>query len=213
VQRWSVDGVDMTARGRRARSWTWLSGAVSAADTAVQRPAAAWPQREPRPSGRTATADTSWKARPITSSWPDASPMAEVRSVCNRPLLTVRDRQMPVRRARGGHGRRGPTTLQRGGDGCKLNRRVRPVHDDHLPRWQGPSPARGSGQVGFEAASVMPQRPRSLELKVVRPSGDVIGGVCWQGDGVRPTAYRGNARGRRGRRVLEGVHLRAVVGH
>jgi hypothetical protein len=48
---------------------------------------------------------------------------------------------MPVLRARGGHGRRGPTVLQRGGDGHKLNRRVRPVHDDHLPRWQGPEVA------------------------------------------------------------------------
>jgi len=46
--------------------------------------------------------------------------MAQVRSVCNRPLLTVRDRQMPVLRARGGHGRRGPTALQGGGDGHKL---------------------------------------------------------------------------------------------
>jgi SAM-dependent methyltransferase len=43
---------------------------------------------------------------------------------------------LPVLRARGGHGRRRPTALQRGGDGHKLNRRVRPVHDDHLPRWQ-----------------------------------------------------------------------------
>jgi hypothetical protein len=51
-------------------------------------------------------------------------------------LLTVRDRQMPVLRACGGHDGRGPTALQRGGDGRKLNRRVRPDHDDHLPRWQ-----------------------------------------------------------------------------
>jgi len=34
---------------------------------------------------------------------------------------------MPVPRARGGHGRRGSTALQRGGDGHKLNRRVRPA--------------------------------------------------------------------------------------
>ena len=43
---------------------------------------------------------------------------------------------MPVLRARGGHGRRGPTALQRGGDGHKLNRRVRPVQGYHLHRWQ-----------------------------------------------------------------------------
>src|SRR5215211_6779219 len=49
-------------------------------------------------------------------------------------------------RACGGHGRRGPTALQRGGDGHKFNRRVRPDHDDHLPRWQaaeGGTAARG----------------------------------------------------------------------
>jgi hypothetical protein len=65
--------------------------------------------------------------------------MAQVRSVRDRPLLTVRDRQMPVLWARGGHGRRGPTALQRGSDGHKLNRRVRPVQGDHLPRWQAPA--------------------------------------------------------------------------
>jgi hypothetical protein len=45
-------------------------------------------------------------------------------------------------RARGGHGRRGPTALQHGGDGHKLNRRGRPVRDDHLPRWQAAPAAR-----------------------------------------------------------------------
>jgi hypothetical protein len=29
-----------------------------------------------------------------------------------------------------------PTALQRGGDGHKLNQRVRPVADDHLLHWQ-----------------------------------------------------------------------------
>ena len=72
-----------------------------------------------------------WKARPVPSYRPDPSPMPQVRPVRDRPLLTVRDRQMPVLRAGGGHGRRGPTALQHGGDGHKLNWRVRPVHDDH----------------------------------------------------------------------------------
>ena len=54
-------------------------------------------------------------------------PMAQVRSAYNRPLLTVRGRKMPVLRARGGHGRQGRTQLRRGGEGRKLNRRVRPV--------------------------------------------------------------------------------------
>jgi hypothetical protein len=39
-------------------------------------------------------------------------------------------------RAREGQGRRERTWLRCGGDGHKLNRRVRPVHHDHLPRWQ-----------------------------------------------------------------------------
>jgi hypothetical protein len=60
------------------------------------------------------------------------------------PLLTVSDRQMPMLRARGGHGRRGPTALRRGGDGHKVNRRVRLVHDDHLPCWQAAKAARQS---------------------------------------------------------------------
>jgi hypothetical protein len=81
-------------------------------------------------------ASRAWKARPGSTFTPDASPMAQVRTACCRPLLTVSDRQMPMLRARGGHGRRGPTVLQRGGDGPNLNRRVRPVHDDHLPGWQ-----------------------------------------------------------------------------
>jgi hypothetical protein len=53
-------------------------------------------------------ASRAWRARPVPSSRPDATPMPQVRSVCDRPFLTVSDRQMPVLRARGGHGRRGP---------------------------------------------------------------------------------------------------------
>jgi hypothetical protein len=69
--------------------------------------------------------------------------MAQARASLDRPLLTVGDPQSPVLRARGGHGRRGRSWLRRGSDGHKLNRRVRPVHDDHLPRWQEPQ-ARGN---------------------------------------------------------------------
>jgi hypothetical protein len=46
-----------------------------------------------------------WKARPGTHSMPGAMSMAQVRSSCSRPLLSVRDRQMPMLRARGGRGR------------------------------------------------------------------------------------------------------------
>jgi hypothetical protein len=84
-----------------------------------------WPQRS-----------RAWKARPVPSSRPDASPMPQVRASVDRPVLSAIDRQGPMLRARGGHGRRGSTALQRGGDGYKLNRRVRPVRSDYLPRWQ-----------------------------------------------------------------------------
>src|SRR4029450_12819827 len=58
-------------------------------------------------------------------------------------------------RARGGHGRRGPTALQRGGDGHKLSRRVRPVRDDHLPRWQGPQAHGSRWSEGLEPWTAM----------------------------------------------------------
>jgi hypothetical protein len=80
-------------------------------------------------------ASRAWKARPVSSSGADDTPMAQVSPARDRPLLTVTDRQMPLLRARGGHGRRGQSWFQRAGDGHKLDRRVRPVHDN-LPRWQ-----------------------------------------------------------------------------
>ena len=81
-------------------------------------------------------ASRAWKARPVPSSRPDATPMPQVRASWDRPLLTVSDRQMPMLRPRGGHGRRGPSWIGRSSDGHKLNRRVRSSRDDHLPRWQ-----------------------------------------------------------------------------
>jgi hypothetical protein len=53
--------------------------------------------------------------------------------------LSVGDRQRPMLRARGGHGRRGRAALQRGGEGHQLDQRVRFVLSDHLPRWQAPA--------------------------------------------------------------------------
>jgi hypothetical protein len=108
-----------------------------------------WPQRS-----------RAWKARPVPSSWPDATPMAQVRPTCDGPLLTVRDRQLPVLRARRGHGRRGRSSLWPGSDGHKANRRVRRVHDDHLPRWQGPQ-ARGSLGEELEPGPMLFRRLRS----------------------------------------------------
>jgi hypothetical protein len=54
----------------------------------------------------------------------------------DRPMLTVRNRQAPMLRARGGHGRRGPTRLGPGDNGRQLGRRVRFVKGYHLPRCQ-----------------------------------------------------------------------------
>jgi hypothetical protein len=108
-----------------------------------------------------------WKARPVVSSWPDAAPMPQVRRLRDRPLLTVRDRQMPMLRARRGHGRRGSTALQHGSDGYKLNRRVRPVHGDHLPRWQASG---GRAAVGSRnPCSPLPVRqPAGLASDAIR---------------------------------------------
>jgi len=62
--------------------------------------------------------------------------MAQVKALLERPLLSVGDREGPLLRARGGHGRRRPRWLGSGSDGHKLNWRVRPVRSDHLPRWR-----------------------------------------------------------------------------
>ena len=63
--------------------------------------------------------------------------MAQVKGLPDRPLLSVRDREGTYRygHAEGtaGEGRR---WLVSGSDGHKLNRRVRTVRDDHLPRRQ-----------------------------------------------------------------------------
>jgi hypothetical protein len=47
----------------------------------------------------------SWKARPGSPFMPDAPPVPQVSPSRHRPLLTVRDRPLPVLRVRGGHGR------------------------------------------------------------------------------------------------------------
>ena len=81
---------------------------------------AARTQRFPMPCGpSTDQGSRAWKTRPDSPLTPDASPLPQVRWSCGGPLLTVRNRQAPMLQARGEHGRRGPTTLQRGGDGHK----------------------------------------------------------------------------------------------
>jgi hypothetical protein len=76
--------------------------------------------------------------------------MAQVKPLPERPLSSVGDRVGPLLQARGGHGRRGPRWLGSGSDGHKLNRRVRPVRDDHLPRWQGPQACGSAGPRGAQ---------------------------------------------------------------
>jgi len=75
-----------------------------------------------------------------------AAALLQAKASMDRPWLTVSDRQMPMLRAGGGHGRRGRRSSKPGGDGHQLYRRAGPAHDDHLPRWQGPEGARGSSR-------------------------------------------------------------------
>jgi hypothetical protein len=95
------------------------------------------PQREPaavRLDSEGGQRTRAWKARAVPSSQPDATPMAQVGPTSNGPLLTVRDRQVLMPRARGGHGGRGRTVLGPGGEGCQLDQRVRPGPCDP-PAW------------------------------------------------------------------------------
>jgi hypothetical protein len=92
-----------------------------------------------------------WKARPGSPFRRDPRPMAVVGADV-RP--TAVDRERPPDAGATGTRRARPARTKRlrlGADGHKLNRRMRPVRDDHLPRWQG-LPARGSHQVVFEPA-------------------------------------------------------------
>jgi hypothetical protein len=59
-------------------------------------------------------------------------------SAADRCCWMVRGPSAAHGRAGGGHGRRGRRASEHGGDGHQLGRRVRPVHDDPLPRWQEP---------------------------------------------------------------------------
>lgn len=73
-----------------------------------------------------------------------------------RPLLTVptaANREEPSgtdAAGTSGHGRRERSWLWRGRDGHQLDRRVRPVPGDHLPRWQAAKAAR-QAPLGYEA--------------------------------------------------------------
>jgi hypothetical protein len=83
----------------------------------------------------------------------NASPMTQLRRL-SRPTAVVRMGPPDTdATARGGHGRRGRTLLPLGSDGHKLNRRVRPVQGDHLPRWQGPQAHGSCCGEGFDPPS------------------------------------------------------------
>jgi hypothetical protein len=127
-----------------------LVTAVVRCDPVVRGPDVApmWPQQS-----------RAWKARPGTPLSRDATPTAQVKALPDRPLLSVGDREGPLLRARGGHGRRGSRWLGSGSDGHKLNRRVRPVRDNHLPRWQ----AAGSGAADRLVSLLGGNRTLSLE--------------------------------------------------
>jgi hypothetical protein len=87
--------------------------------------------------------------------------MPQLSAPVDGPLLSVRDREGRLLRARGGHGRRGPRWLGGGGDGDKLNRRVRPVHDDHLPRWQVAGGARQWNTGGLASRAMLVEVSRA----------------------------------------------------
>jgi hypothetical protein len=107
--------------GELGRCWPPVTVVVRC-DPVVRGPnvAPAWPH-----------GSRAWKARPGNPSGWDASPMALLSASLDRPLLSVGDRQGPVLRARGGHGRRGRRWLQPGSNGHQLDWRVRPIPGDH----------------------------------------------------------------------------------
>jgi hypothetical protein len=116
-------------RSRRECLVTWDCGVPVVTTRARRGPAVSDAVRIQRGPGPRA-----WKARPAGPFTPEATPMPQVRRSWHGPLLTVNDREIPV--LRGGHGRRERSWLGRGCDGHRLDRRVRPVRGDHLPRWQ-----------------------------------------------------------------------------
>jgi hypothetical protein len=109
--------------GRRRRSAFPLLGPRDRMGRARQGRSLPWSSR-------------AWKACPTRPSSRDAAPRAQVSSSADQPLLTVRNRQTPVLRAHGGHGRRGPTQLAPGATGVGSGDRQGSFRGDLLPRWQ-----------------------------------------------------------------------------
>jgi len=145
--------------------------------------------------------------------------MLQVGGRMHRPLLTVDGRYRPMVRARWGHGRSGPTSRGRGCDDHQLDRRARPVHGGHLPRWQGPQ-ARGScwgegveSGARAEPVGLLPDQP-DLELRTgsatcrgETSSGSARTGLRWR---VQPPAARFRIQNLRGRKPARS--RRALVG-
>jgi hypothetical protein len=176
-------GVESTCGACRTWLVSWVDGgpmvtAVVRCSPLVHGPNVApmWPQRS-RP----------WQARPDRPSMLDATPKAQVKALPERPPLSVGDREGPLLRARGGHGRRGRTALQRGGDGDKLNRRVRPVQGDHLPRWQVLAEGRGSRFRGVRSGELARWTPGQRRGVLARGRETVASGTACRGEsGVAP---------------------------
>jgi hypothetical protein len=94
--------------------------------------AVTWPGR--RGARQARSLEVHWRRGLLTVASPwEGGGAAQVAAAV---VLFVGDHCRPMLRARRGHGRRGRTCSKPAGDAHQLDRRVRPVHDDHLSRWQ-----------------------------------------------------------------------------
>jgi hypothetical protein len=92
-----------------ARQWpvSWADGEPVVTGVVRCNPVDCGPDVAPVWPGRS----RAWKTRPGSPYTPDAAPLPQARLSGEGPLFTVRYRQAPMLRARGGHGRRGRTWL------------------------------------------------------------------------------------------------------
>jgi hypothetical protein len=132
--------------------------------------------------GRAASASRAWKVRPGTPLSRDTAPMAQLGACPDRPLLSVGDRHRPLLRARGGTAGEDRAGPRPGSDGHRLNRRVRLVPGDHLPRVGKPRRRHGSLTIrqlrGARAASAFERAAGQLGLGTTIYPGTPIG---WTG--------------------------------
>jgi hypothetical protein len=160
--------VDMTARGRRWRTWTWLSGAVSAADTTVRKPGritAVLPTAGTggRPAGQRG-ADSGHELGRRVPPARSAGTLHGWRwsgAPATRPLST---REEPSVAGATGTQRARPARTNLPPVGCRwpqLGRRARLVRGDHLPQWRGRHAHGAGGGRGSNPVQCCSPRPRS----------------------------------------------------